>query len=122
MQIRRLILSIGLSSALAMGAVAATGSSAFAAATPQTGVYGCAYTDSTPQISQGSTGSAVKEAQCLLEHWGISVGAAGVDGDFGPATTEAVKAFQNELHSACGLSVDGIVGPMTWHALKNPGC
>jgi len=37
----------------------------------------------------------------------------GVDGDFGTATTNAVKAFQ----SSQGLSVDGIVGSNTWGAM-----
>jgi hypothetical protein len=35
------------------------------------------------------------------------------DGDFGPLTENAVKDFQTKE----GLSVDGIVGPQTWHAL-----
>lgn len=36
-----------------------------------------------------------------------------VDGDFGPATENAVKEFQNDA----GEYVDGIVGPKTWAAL-----
>ena len=35
------------------------------------------------------------------------------DGQFGPLTSSAVKDFQTKK----GLSVDGIVGPHTWHAL-----
>ena len=37
------------------------------------------------------------------------------DGQFGPLTENAVKDFQTKK----GLSVDGIVGPHTWHALGN---
>lgn len=36
-----------------------------------------------------------------------------VDGDFGPRTEEAVKAFQGDH----GLAGDGIAGPQTWEAL-----
>jgi peptidoglycan hydrolase-like protein with peptidoglycan-binding domain len=36
-----------------------------------------------------------------------------VDGDFGSKTDTAVRAFQQEKH----LTVDGIVGPLTWTAL-----
>ena len=60
--------------------------------------------------SQGSTGSAVLALQRQLNAHGASLS---VDGQFGPATTAAVKSFQ----SSHGLSADGVAGPQTWNAL-----
>jgi len=41
-----------------------------------------------------------------------------VDGIFGPRTEAAVRAFQTAIHADVpSMSVDGIVGPMTWQAL-----
>ena len=67
-------------------------------------------TSATPTISTGARGSAVTHAQFLLRVDGVSVG---IDGDFGPETTTAVQNFQREF----GLTVDGVVGPVTWAAL-----
>ncbi|WP_225446822.1 peptidoglycan-binding protein [Streptacidiphilus sp. PB12-B1b] len=55
----------------------------------------------------------MKEIQCILTYRGYNPG--GVDGQFGPNTEAAVKAFQ----SARGLEVDGQVGPQTWPALRS---
>lgn len=64
-----------------------------------------------PTIREGSTGTAVSDAQRLLNAKG-GYGLA-VDGDFGPATTAATEAFQ----TANGLTSDGIIGSQTWAKL-----
>ncbi|MCL6638044.1 MAG: peptidoglycan-binding protein, partial [Alicyclobacillus sp.] len=66
---------------------------------------------SNPTVQLNSTGAAVKTLQTDLNTLGYNCGT--VDGDFGPATLAAVKAFQ----TAQKLTVDGIVGPATWAAL-----
>ena len=58
-------------------------------------------------IEQGSTdSSAVREIQTFLTAFGWDPG--GIDGDFGPLTESAVRAFQ----TAKGLDVDGIWNPV----------
>lgn len=66
-----------------------------------------------PMLQDGATGAAVYTLQTRLNAWGATLV---VDSDFGPATLAAVKAFQTAHH----LSVDGIVGPLTWAALNQP--
>ena len=58
----------------------------------------------------GDQGSEVAEIQGQLASLGYDVAA---DGDFGPATAEAIKSFQ----SSRGLDADGLVGPTTYTAL-----
>lgn len=60
-----------------------------------------------PTLKKGSTGEAVKALQERLISLGYLSGAA--DGDFGPATAQAVKDFQL-VHN---LTEDGIAGPET---------
>lgn len=57
-------------------------------------------------------GDDVTWVQRRLNHHGASPQLS-VDGDYGPATTRAVKAFQR----GHGLGVDGVVGPLTWAKL-----
>jgi putative chitinase len=64
-----------------------------------------------PKLQEGSTGADVKRLQEALRQHGFSPGV--VDGDFGPATTAAVLAFQKSE----GLLADGIAGPRTQRAL-----
>ena len=69
----------------------------------------------TPVLKRGSTGGAVSGLQKGL----LKFGGAGTatdpgvaDGNFGPRTEAAVKAYQAQ-HA---LQNDGIVGPRTWWA------
>lgn len=59
----------------------------------------------------GSVGEAVTALQAQLKTRGFDPGPA--DGDFGPATEQAVRSFQQ----AQGLDVDGVVGVQTSSAL-----
>lgn len=70
-----------------------------------------AATGASPTLSQGATGSSVRDLQNALRAAGHDIS---VDGQFGPQTKAAVIAFQR----ARGLTVDGIVGPQTWGALR----
>ncbi|WP_157240258.1 peptidoglycan-binding domain-containing protein [Catenuloplanes japonicus] len=63
-----------------------------------------------PRTERGANGANVQVLQHLLNAAGQSIT---VDGDFGPATETAVKAFQ----SANGATADGIVGMVTWSKL-----
>jgi peptidoglycan hydrolase-like protein with peptidoglycan-binding domain len=67
----------------------------------------------TPQVGSGAHGAVVTALQKGLRKFGgagapTDPGAA--DGDFGPKTEKAVKAYQTDH----GLAADGIVGDRTW--------
>lgn len=66
-------------------------------------------------LRRGSKGAEVRALQERLIALGHLTGAA--DGDFGPMTEAAVKAFQ----TANGLTADGIVGPRTQAVLDASG-
>ena len=66
-------------------------------------------------LKRGSTGPEVTALQQRLLDLGFNPN--GVDGIFGPGTESAVKAFQQ----AKGLTVDGMVGPITRAALQLDG-
>ncbi len=68
-----------------------------------------------PTLRKGDKGEYVKEAQTFLKNLGYDLGRWGVDGDFGSATLEAVKAFQRDN----GLTQDGVIGTLTWDKLQN---
>ena len=63
-----------------------------------------------PLVRRGDTIFPVRSLQQLLRARNHPVA---VDGDFGPMTESAVKAFQQSK----GLTADGIVGPNTWPKL-----
>ena len=62
----------------------------------------------------GLAGNDVRALQNWLIEAGYSVGAAGADGSFGPATNNAVIAYQR----AAGIAADGYVGPDTQTAMR----
>ena len=74
----------------------------------------CPYAEPTATVRQGDTGDSVKWVQWYLYKLGY-LSSSGLDGDFGPTTLSAVKAFQKDK----GLTVDGLVGSGTRAALKN---
>jgi peptidoglycan hydrolase-like protein with peptidoglycan-binding domain len=61
---------------------------------------------SRPTISRGDSGANVIELQDCL---GVEA-----DGDFGPATEQAVMTYQEKND----LEPDGVVGPQTWATLE----
>ncbi|MEU0034686.1 peptidoglycan-binding protein [Streptomyces sp. NPDC006333] len=75
-----------------------------ALATPAPGAW--------PTVKQGQHGTNVTTVQYLLVARGYHLT---VDGAFGPATADAVKAFQRAHH----LTADGIAGPQTWSVLPS---
>ena len=62
-------------------------------------------------LKYGSSGSAVKKLQILLNGLGYNCGT--VDGSFGAKTSRAVADYQ----SANALTVDSVVGAVTWGKL-----
>lgn len=91
----------------------------FGGATGSTGATGpttpskpAPHPSSAPTLKAGSSGAAVKTLQNELNKLGFSVGKA--DGEFGPKTEHAVKAFQSKHH----LTADGVAGPKTHEALQ----
>jgi peptidoglycan hydrolase-like protein with peptidoglycan-binding domain len=72
-------------------------------------------------VKQGSQGDAVRGVQEEFQFRNLSGDPAKglqVDGIFGPKTDTAVRGFQQALHQDIpSVTVDGIVGPVTWRAL-----
>jgi|SRR6516165_6205184 peptidoglycan hydrolase-like protein with peptidoglycan-binding domain len=68
---------------------------------------------STPRLLRGSTGSAVSALQKGLASYGgpnTATDPGPIDGQFGPRTESAVRAYQTDQ----GVTGDGVVGDRTW--------
>src|SRR5690606_16420855 len=88
---------------------------ATAAAIASGGASGIATPNAMLGLSPGALGTAVKQLQQRLIDVGVTV-RGGADGIFGPATANAVKAFQ----ASQGLPQTGTVDDATVQALANP--
>lgn len=67
-----------------------------------------------PTLRRGNKYAVIGGVQTLLSsRYNISVGKAGIDNEYGPATEKAVKTFQKDK----GLEADGVVGKKTWTKL-----
>lgn len=75
------------------------------------------YAVQLPVLKKGSTGAVVRALQILLIGYGYSCGKAGVDGDFGSGTENALECFQEDND----LEVDAKCGPKTWATLLGAG-
>ncbi|MFG3497801.1 D-Ala-D-Ala carboxypeptidase family metallohydrolase [Streptomyces sp. NPDC047928] len=107
----RLLLTIVMIMTASVGGVVATAGSAQA--------DGC-YTWSRT-LSQGSSGSDVTQLQIRIAGYPGYGAVLDIDGQFGPATTAALKRFQ----SAYGLAADGVAGSATYsklYALQDDDC
>src|SRR5450756_2794657 len=73
------------------------------------------------QVQLGGGGDAVRGVQDEFQFRNLSGSPSTgiqVDGIFGPQTDAAVRGFQQALHADIpSVTVDGIVGPVTWRAL-----
>jgi len=81
----------------------------------RTGGALAALTGRSQPLRRGHASYLVAALQSALARSGQLVGA--IDGDFGPATELAVRAFQR----SAGLDDDGVAGEMTMRALKGAG-
>ena len=68
-----------------------------------------------PTLARGSKGSVVSALQNALKRFNVPnspTDPGPIDGDFGPRTESAVRAYQTHQN----ITVDGIVGHQTWWA------
>jgi peptidoglycan hydrolase-like protein with peptidoglycan-binding domain len=71
-------------------------------------------TSPSDNVKKGDKGDGVKQIQTALKAAGYKVS---VDGDFGNQTDAAVRQFQKKNN----LTVDGVVGKVTWGKLQSAG-
>lgn len=72
-------------------------------------------------LQQGASGSDVTQLQIRVAGWAGYDRSFSVDGQYGPATAQAVRNFQ----SAYGLTVDGVAGSQTFatiYGLQDDDC
>ncbi len=115
MRLRRTARAAGLATATALlgfGGIATQAQASAHTSAPTIQRYECRYTPDEPELSLGSRGVAVKQAQCQLDS--VLDRHVKVDGKFGPDTESATKAFQQ----CAGLARDGIIGENTWRELN----
>ena len=67
------------------------------------------------ELKRDMTGADVVELQEILRQLGYDLGTYGIDGDFGPDTEDAVKAFQVNV----ALPETGVVDRVTWEKMDN---
>jgi len=113
-------LSIALSAFVIAGPATATATPAGAAAGAGAGAADGCYTWSG-SLAEGASGDAVRQLQIRVSGYPGSGSVLGLDGQYGPATTAAVKRFQQ----AYGLGADGVAGPATFakiYELQDDDC
>lgn len=78
---------------------------------PQAGQVGLWPLANKPNIGPGSQGDVVAYLQSVIYY--KAGGGITIDGNYGPATAQRVKDLQGWFHA----TVDGWVGPETWHLI-----
>ena len=63
-----------------------------------------------PTLARGLTGSALSALQKALKAFGATTDPGPIDGNFGPQTESAVRAYQSQQN----ITVDGVVGHQRW--------
>jgi peptidoglycan hydrolase-like protein with peptidoglycan-binding domain len=79
----------------------------------KTWAYLCEGAASMPVLRRGANSPLIKQVQQALKEGSLYNGA--LDGNFGPKTEAAVRAFQA---SRSGLVADGVIGAKTWTELS----